>query len=287
MIPNTEEDSPESGGEQTKADAQFTFGRNWKRYLDALPEGARASMKAYVASWLGPDLAGRTLADVGSGQGLTSLAAFELGATVLSFDLDPDSVEATKRLWMSAGSPQAWRIVRGSILDGTFIEDLGTYDVVVSWGVLHHTGHLWKALEAASTLVAPGGRLWIALYHRTPRSDSSLRTKRFYASLPGLGKKVFRGGYATAKALKNAVVRRRLPNMSGAYDERGMNWWRDIEDWLGGLPYEVSSPGEVLGHLRPKGFELDRLADGLGEGGNDVYLFVRRDDGVTTTDSTP
>ena len=85
-----------------------------------------------------------------------------------------------------------------------------------------------------------------------------------------------RGAYASLKILKSVVVRRRLPDLRGAYDERGMNWWRDIEDWLGGLPYEVSSPGEVLAWVRPLGFDLVRLHDALAEAGNDVYLFRMR-----------
>jgi 2-polyprenyl-6-hydroxyphenyl methylase/3-demethylubiquinone-9 3-methyltransferase len=254
---------------------RFSFGRNWQKYLDDLPAEATDSMRAYVADWLGSDLTGQRLVDIGSGQGLTSLSAFRLGASVVSLDLDPHSVAATRRLRESAGSPDSWQVEQGSILDAAFVGSLGTFDIVVSWGVLHHTGSLWQAIDTAAGLVAPGGRLWIALYHRTRQSGRSLRIKRMYAALPGAGKAVFRGSYAAAKIAKNLVVRRRLPALRGAYDARGMNWWRDIEDWLGGLPYEVSSPGEVLERVRPNGFELLRLHDAIAEAGNDVYLFRR------------
>jgi 2-polyprenyl-3-methyl-5-hydroxy-6-metoxy-1,4-benzoquinol methylase len=254
----------------------FSFGKNWQKYLDSIPEDAVASMSAYVVEWLGPDLHGRRVVDVGSGQGLTSLAAFRLGATVLSFDVDPESVVATSRLWQLAGSPATWRVEAGDILDPGYVATLGSFDVVISWGVLHHTGALWAALQGASSLVAPGGVLWIALYHRTPQSGRSARVKRLYLRLPAAAKVVMRGAYAMAKVIKSLMLRRRLPAFRGSYDSRGMNWWRDIEDWLGGYPYEVSSPGQVLAHLRPAGFELERLEDGPGEGSNDVYL-LRRD----------
>ncbi|TAL09594.1 MAG: methyltransferase domain-containing protein [Chloroflexota bacterium] len=254
---------------------RFSFGRNWQKYLDDIPPGATAAMQAYVADWLGPSLLGKSFLDIGSGQGLTSLSAHALGADVTSFDVDRLSVAATSRLHEHAGRPSNWRILEGSILDHQFVSQLGKYEVVGSWGVLHHTGALWEALAAAAGLVADGGYLWIALYHRTRQSGRSLVIKRSYAGLPGPGRRVFRAGYAIAKIIKSVIVRRRLPNLNGAYDARGMNWWRDIEDWLGGLPYEVSSPGEVLAHLKPLGFELIRLEDAIAEAGNDVYLFRR------------
>jgi len=51
---------------------------------------------------------------------------------------------------------------------------------------------------------------------------------------------------------------------------RGMSWWRDIEDWLGGLPYEYARPEAVIGFLEPRGFEC------LHQSGME-YLFVRRE----------
>jgi 2-polyprenyl-3-methyl-5-hydroxy-6-metoxy-1,4-benzoquinol methylase len=253
----------------------FSFGRNWQKYLDTMPVEAVDRMVGYVHDWV-PDLAGCRVVDVGSGQGLTSLAVHAAGSELVSFDVDPLSVEATRRLWEAAGEPASWIITQGSILDPRFIERLGAFDVVISWGVLHHTGSLAEALDAAASLVAPGGRLWIALYHRTRQSSRSLRTKRMYAALPAAGKAIFREAYAGAKVVKNLAAYRSLRRLREYHHERGMSWRRDVEDWLGGLPYEVSSPGEVLSRLRPQGFVLERLQDALSEGGNDVYLFRRR-----------
>jgi hypothetical protein len=184
-------------------------------------------------------------------------------------------VAATSRLWQSAGSPATWRVEPGDILDQGYVGALSSFDVVISWGVLHHTGSLWTALAHAGSLVAPGGMLWIALYHRTPQSRRSERMKRLYLGLPGPAKTLMRGAYGGRKLFKALVKRQPLPALRGSYDRRGMSWRRDIEDWLGGYPYEVSSPGEVLARLRPAGFELRRLEDGVGEGSNDVYLFRR------------
>ena len=148
-----------------------------------------------------------------------------------------------------------WSIRQGSILDPAFVGELGTFDVVVSWGVLHHTGDMWRAIDNAASLVTPGGQLWIALYHRTRRSGRSLRTKRLYNRTPATIKPLFRGIYAAPKIVKMAAKRDFSP-ITRYGDERGMTWWRDIEDWLGGLPDQVAGPGEVLARLRPRGFDL-------------------------------
>lgn len=243
----------------------FSFGRNWQKYLDHMPESAVERQMEYVRGWLG-DLTGRAFLDIGSGSGLTALAAHRLGARVRTFDADPQSVAATGRL-------AEWENGPGSILDEGFVDSLGTFDVVSSWGVLHHTGDVFRAIENAARLVGPDGVLWIALYLRTYATKRSLRTKRLYNRSPGAVKAAWRMGYAGAKWAKNAL-RGNLRPWHRYDQERGMSWFRDIEDWLGGLPYEPVGPGEVMAHL--PGFELVRLEDALGEGRLCVYLFQQR-----------
>ena len=244
----------------------FSFGRNWNKYLDSMPAAAIERTKQYLHEWLG-DITGLTLLDIGSGSGLTALAAHRMGATVRTFDTDPASVAATERL-----SGGGWPNSIGSILDDEFVASLGTFDVVSSWGVLHHTGDVWKAIDNAAMLVRPGGRLWLALYTRTYAEKRSLRTKQLYNRAPDILKQAWRGVYGAAK-LGKAVLRRDFHPMRRYHEERGMNWWRDTEDWLGGLPYQPVGPGEVLARLRPLGYELERLEDALGEGRTDVYIF--------------
>jgi 2-polyprenyl-6-hydroxyphenyl methylase/3-demethylubiquinone-9 3-methyltransferase len=259
----------------------FSFGENWLKYIDRMPPAAIQTMVEYVRDWLG-DVDGLRFLDVGSGSGLTSLVAHELGARVTSFDIDPASVKATELLRERAGSPASWTVSRASILDAP---EVGTFDIVVSWGVLHHTGDVWRAIDNTARCVAPGGRLWLALYTKTSASKRSLRTKRLYNRSPDALKRAWRGAYATAKFAKSAA-RGDLHPVARHRERRGMDWWRDIEDWLGGLPYEPVAPGEVLARLRPLGFELERLADAGGEGRNDVYLFSlpSRPPGQGTTD---
>jgi SAM-dependent methyltransferase len=253
----------------------FSFGDNWQRFLDELHPRAVEAQAAYFADWLPESIEGRRFLDIGSGSGIASLVAYQRGAEVWSFDSDRRSVAATSRLRERAGAPERWTVLEGSILDPGFTARLGVFEIVLSWGVLHHTGALWRALDEASALVEAEGLLWIALYTRTPKSNRSLRIKRAYNRLPRYLKPLARLAYAGRQVVHHLAHSRSLAPILHYHEERGMSWWRDIEDWLGGLPYEVSSPEEVRQRLEKRGFRLERLQRATGEGGTDVYLFRR------------
>lgn len=128
---------------------RFEFGKNWKRFLKLLNTERIAEAEKSLKSMLCVDtLQGRRFLDIGSGSGLFSLAARRLGATVYSFDYDPQAVACTDEL-RKRYFPQdsLWTVDQGSVLDQAYLQSLGQYDIVYSWGVLHHTGAMWTALE--------------------------------------------------------------------------------------------------------------------------------------------
>src|SRR5713226_6998608 len=144
---------------------RFAFGENWARFLALLDDQRIRDAEESLQSKLEVEnLAGKSFLDVGSGSGLFSLAARRLGARVHSFDYDPQSVACTLELRRRYfPDDEEWKIEEGSALDTNYLKSLGTFDVVYSWGVLHHTGAMWQALEHVVGAVAPGGKLFIAI----------------------------------------------------------------------------------------------------------------------------
>jgi len=264
---------------------RFEFGINWKRFLELLDDRRIYEAEQSLQRMLEvKELRERSFLDIGSGSGLFSLAARRLGARVRSFDYDPQSVACTRELRRRFFAEDAgWQIEEGSVLDGKFMRALGQFDVVYSWGVLHHTGQMWRALEHASLAVAPGGKLYVAIYNDAGTQSRRWRwIKRTYNRLP----RPLRTPFALvvsapdeAKALLRAVLSLRPRDYIRAWNEyernRGMSHWRDVIDWVGGYPYEVATPDEIFDFYRARGFAMTKLkCGGVGLGCNE-FVFVR------------
>ena len=157
----------ESHASEVARGERFKFGENWKKFMDSMSEERAAEAVSSLRKMLGRNsLEGQSFIDIGSGSGLFSLAARRLGATVTSFDYDSDSFGCTNemRARYAANDPK-WKVMQGSVLDTTFMKSLGQYDIVYSWGVLHHTGAMWDAINNAAALVKPNGQFFIAIYN--------------------------------------------------------------------------------------------------------------------------
>jgi 2-polyprenyl-6-hydroxyphenyl methylase/3-demethylubiquinone-9 3-methyltransferase len=273
---------------------RFEFGTNWASFLRSLSPEQIANAELSLRTMLGREtLRGLRFLDIGSGSGLFSLAARRLGAEVVAFDFDPTSVRCTRELRNRyfAGDDR-WRAEEGSVLDVQYLAGLGQFDIVYSWGVLHHTGEMWTAIANAAARVAPDGQLFLALYNdQGPRSRRWRAVKRLYNRMP----RVLRPLYIAAvmapieiKSLAAAVVRRRLVAHlrarlpSAGASRRGMNYWRDVVDWIGGYPFEVAKPEEVFSFLRDRGFRLTQLTTVQGYGCNQ---FVFRRESATKVSS--
>lgn len=232
---------------------RFAFGRNWRRFIRRLDERRIEAAMRSLTDYLG-DLRGRTFLDVGCGSGLFSLAAHRLGARVTAFDVDPDSVSCARELRRRFGGD--WTVARASVLDAAF----APHDVVYAWGVLHHTGDLWAALDRAARLVKPGGLLFVAVYNDAgPLSRYWLRVKRRYNRMPSALRPLY-GAAVYAPTELRLLARGSCFSSWTAYDaERGMNKLTDLIDWIGGYPYEVATADALVAFLRERGFTMRRL----------------------------
>lgn len=243
---------------------RFGFGKNWQSFRERSLSPARiAEAEGALEGFVG-SLEGKTLLDIGSGSGVHSLAARRLGAArVVSFDYDADSVACTKAV--REACPEAlrkdWEVLRGSILDEAFVRSLGTFDVVYSWGVLHHTGDMWRAIELGMEPVKTGGGLYaIAIYNRvkgelgTLSSESWRRIKRAFNRAGPVRQRAMLTAYvAWQLSIPISKLRNPFRDIRDYESFRGMSWFHDARDWLGGYPYEFATHEELERFVEARG----------------------------------
>lgn len=269
--------------EDMPLDERFGFGKNWLSYSQLVDEKRLARAEETLRTMFGvADLTDKTFLDIGSGSGLFSLAARRLGAHVTSIDFDPNSVACTTAM-RDAHFPkkEQWEIRQGSVLDKQLMDSLPDFDFVYSWGVLHHTGSMWDAIDNASQRVGADGSFFIAIYNDQGRiSKNWLKVKKRYNSVPGWRKRMMIWRYLI-QFWWNTVIRDIFKYGSPTYtwrhydSERGMDAYHDMVDWIGGYPFEVAKPEEITDFCLERGFELRKMKTCGGGLGCNEFVFVK------------
>jgi len=276
--------TPGHGNDPRQLAAHFAFGENWQSFLHTVTEQNIAdAVRGLERLMPASEIRDRRFFDIGCGSGLAMLAARRLGArSVDGVDIDPASVAAARALLSKQLPADGWSVRTASVFD--LSPEHGRYDVVHSWGVLHHTGDMWSAIGKAAALVAPGGRLVIALYRKTPLCGFWRREKKLYAAAGRPLQAAIRLAYeAIYCAGLLATGRNPLRYVRGYRSARGMDFFHDVHDWLGGYPYESAEPGEVIAALERMGFRVTRIFEkpaalaGLLGSHCDEFVALRRD----------
>lgn len=259
----------------------FSFGKNWQEFLRHVDNSRIKEAERSLIEFLGGQeaITGKTFVDVGCGSGLFSLAAVRLGAKrVVSIDVDDFSLACAKHLSETIGQPQNWEIRKGSALDSALSKELGTFDIVYSWGVLHHSGDMYQAFRNIIPLIGSSGRLYIAIYNENSRllegtSSFWVSFKRWYNQQPSLVKRVADALYTTYYIVGLAFNWvNPITYISRYRSLRGMSFITDIRDWLGGHPYEYATVSQIQEYFEMKGFRLMKVNPARSIGCNE-FLF--------------
>lgn len=267
----------------------FEFGKNWQKFLKDFDEKKLNEAIKDIEMFIGlGGLVGKSFSDIGCGSGLSSLAAYKLGASrIYSFDIDPINIENVNSLISRYKNLDLfdWRADVKSIVDGEDVKTLNKADVVYAWGVLHHTGDMWTAISNAASLVEDGGLLYLMLYRDAKFAYTWKIVKKYYVNSSSPIKFLMRNIFALIQIIgimakgKNPITSIR----NYGINNRGMSWYTDSTDWIGGYPFEYCEAEEVINFLKPLGFELTKIYPqiskrgwGLFGTGSYQYLFHKK-----------
>jgi len=263
---------------------QFDFGKNWADFSEKAltPERVGQARQAF-ASLLEPagGVTGRSFIDIGFGQGLGLLTAAATGARASGIDINPtcgEVLERNRRLFPELGGSSI-PVLIGSVLDESVVAQArksspggAGYDIVHSWGVLHHTGNMRQAVANAASLVKSRGYFVVALYNRHWSSKLWLLIKFVYCKSPPFLQRLLVAVMYPVIYLAKWIVTGSNPR----HQLRGMDFYFDVIDWVGGYPYEYASHEEVLTMVEPMGFTCTRFIPSQVPTGCNEFVFRRR-----------
>lgn len=259
---------------------QFDFGENWVQFTErALTrEKVKQAKNDFIRLTSGINLDNIYFLDVGFGQGLSLLIAKQLGCKVLGCEINPKCIISLNKTMMHFPSIKTKEIpiVLGSILEKRILTKLKKrseqgYGIVHSWGVLHHTGNMKLAIENVSSLVQKNGYLILAIYNKHWSSPMWKIIKKIYGGSPFVIKKTIIYLLYPFILVAKIIVLRKNPFEKN----RGMDFYYDTIDWIGGYPYEYASVEEISNLVNTFGFKLIRIIHTQVPTGCNQYVFQK------------
>jgi len=149
-------------------------------------------------------------------------------------------------------------------------DKLSKFDIVYTWGVLHHTGDLWGAISKAVGMVDSNGLFIIAVYRKTKLCFFWKIEKKFYSKSSERIRSVIRTIYISFFQLGRFIQSRNFKEDVRAYNkQRGMDFYIDVNDWLGGYPYESITPWDLKSYIQGNDFKL--VKEFVGQSGLRIF----------------
>ncbi|MFH1590540.1 MAG: class I SAM-dependent methyltransferase [archaeon] len=251
---------------------RFNFGINWSNFSENSLNKKKFNDAVHSLNVLiGQDtIKGKSFLDIGCGSGIFSLAARVLKAKrVVGFDISKESID-TSNLNKKRLNIDGVTFFRKSILDNDY-RSLGTFDIIYSWGVLHHTGKMWEAIKHSSELVRPKGHFVIAIYNRHWSSVIWKLIKFTYNQAPTWIKKMSIFFFFPVLYLGKLVTTMKNPLKK----QRGMSFYYDVVDWIGGYPYEYASKKEIKNFVESRGLRLIKYIKSTVPTGCNEFVFEK------------
>ena len=269
-----------SANDLKNIEAHFAFGKNWASYAALIDEPQiEEATKGLLKLIPSESFKEASFLDIGCGSGLHALAAARLGVSrIMAVDIDPNSVATSQAVLARNHVKTPYQAETLSVFD-LDQKRQGTFDIVYSWGVLHHTGQMWEAIGKAASMVAPNGLFVFALYRKTHLDLFWKIEKYIYAFAPraiqNVISKIYIAAFCLGKLVTDGNFRKYIANYKSA---RGMDFYHDVHDWLGGYPYEATLASEVGAKLSALGFKAERVfvrprSIGIFGSGCDEYVY--------------
>ena len=109
---------------------------------------------------------GKRVLEVGCGIGTDSINFARAGAQLTAVDLSAESLRIARQRADVMGVADRIDFRQANAEELTSVVDDGPYDLVYSFGVIHHTPDPEAALAEMREVIAPGGTLKLMVYHR-------------------------------------------------------------------------------------------------------------------------
>ena len=131
-------------------------------YFDEIEQRRYATHYHLPELFASLDGAGRRLLEVGCGIGVDSIQLAQRGFAVTAVDLTENALAVARQFAARRGVSIDFRLGNAEGLD--FPDQ--SFDVVYSFGVLHHTPDIERSVAEVHRVLRPGGTAYVMLYHR-------------------------------------------------------------------------------------------------------------------------